>query len=91
MEGIAPGVCALQELFGNDLWPKMAPVLPQPPVVEAGGISWTPGSRACIILERAFLLITYLLSPLISYGPLSSCPEMGSTKFRQNKDVPFQV
>lgn len=64
------GVCALQELFGNDLWFKMAPVLPQCTAVDKGGISWTLGSRACIISECAFLLITCSLSPLISYGPV---------------------
>lgn len=38
VEGSALGVCALQELFGSDLWSKMVPVLPHPGV-EEGGIS----------------------------------------------------
>lgn len=80
MEGAALGVCALQELFGNDLWSKMAPVLPQPTALEEGGISWTPGSATCIILECAILLITYSLSrlsSLISYSPVFVLPWNG--------------
>lgn len=74
MEGAALGVGALQELFGNDLWFKMVPVLSQPTAVDKGGISWTLGSRACPISECALLLITRSLSPLISYGPVFILP-----------------